>query len=109
MVRVAEGSVSLNATPVRMVEVLGLLTVNVSVVVPLSGMRPTANALLMVGGATTVMLTLEVFPVPPSVEVTVRLLLFTPAVVPVTFTERGQEARAATFTPVRCTKPNPYT
>ena len=39
------------------------------------------NALMMTGGATTVMEALEVLPVPPSVEVTCTLLFFTPAVV----------------------------
>ena len=38
---------------------------------------------------------LEVFPVPPSVEVTWTLLFFTPAVVPCTLTETVQEALAA--------------
>jgi hypothetical protein len=51
--------------------------------------------LLMVGGATTVKLALEVLPVPPSVEVTWTLLFFTPAVVPVTSTEKVQEDPAA--------------
>src|SRR5207302_11519472 len=45
------------------------------------------NALMITGGAITVIDALEVFPVPPSVDVTCTLLFFTPAVVPVTFTE----------------------
>jgi len=41
------------------------------VAVPFNGMLPEGlNALLMVGGATTVTEAFEVFPVPPSVEVT---------------------------------------
>src|SRR5713226_1778642 len=60
--------------------------VKVRLVEPVSGMLAAPNALMITGGATTVMLALEVFPVPPSVEVTCTLLFFTPAVVPVTFT-----------------------
>src|SRR5579859_3618747 len=84
-VPVVEGSVSLNATPVRSPGAvrLGLLMVKVSVVMPFSGMLTAGlNALLMVGGATTVRVALAVLPVPPFVEVACTLLFFTPPEVP---------------------------
>ncbi|HMG75088.1 MAG TPA: hypothetical protein VK582_16415 [Pyrinomonadaceae bacterium] len=66
------GSVSLNPTPVSVLAELGLVIVNVSGVVPLSGMVGVGapNCLLIVGGAKTVMLALEVLPKPPSLELT---------------------------------------
>src|SRR5205823_1997039 len=67
-VPVAEGSVSLNATPVRSPRAVrfGLVMVNVMVVIPFNGMLTAGlNALLMVGGTTTVMVALAVLPVPP--------------------------------------------
>ena len=64
------GTVSLNAIPVSVVPVFGLVTVNVKLVVPFSGMLAAPKALLMVGGATTVRLAFEAFPMPPSVELT---------------------------------------
>src|SRR5579864_4357192 len=82
-VPVAEGSVSLNATPVRsplagVPGLFGLLMVKVTVVVPFSGMLPAPNALLIVGGATTVTVALAVL-LPPSVELTCTELLLSPA------------------------------
>jgi hypothetical protein len=76
------GSVSLNATPVSATVVFGLLMVKLRLVEPFRGMLAAPNALLIVGGPTTVMLALEVLPVPPFVELTVTLLFLTPAVVP---------------------------
>ena len=67
------------------------------------------NALMMTGGATTVMEALEVLPVPPSVEVTWTLLFLTPAVVPVTLTETVQVALAASVPPERLMLPDPAT
>jgi hypothetical protein len=61
------------------------------------------NALVIVGGPTTLMLALEVFPVPPFVELTVTLLFFIPAVVPCTFTEIMQLAPGARLAPERLT------
>jgi hypothetical protein len=67
----------------------------------------------MVGGATvggvssTVREVAEVSPVPPFVDDTVTLLLFTPVVVPVTLTENVQEAPAAKVAPERVTLPDP--
>jgi len=67
------------------------------------------NVLAIVGGATTVIEALDVFPVPPSVEVTCTLLFFTPAIVPCTFTVTVQLALAASVPPVRLTEPEPAT
>src|SRR5258708_245764 len=83
--------------------------VKLSEVEPFSGMLPATNALMMTGGATTVMLAFEVLPVPPSVEVTWTLLFFTPAVVPCTFTETVHEALAASVPPDKLTEPEPAT
>lgn len=67
----------------------GLVIVKVRVVDPLSRIVEAPNALVMVGGATTVKVAvLEVVPVPPSTdEIVPVVLFFVPAVVPVTFTE----------------------
>src|ERR1700674_7898 len=65
------GSVSLNATPVRSPAAVrfGLLMVKVRVEVEFSAIpKAGLNALLMVGGATTVMVALPVLPAPPLVE-----------------------------------------
>jgi hypothetical protein len=40
------------------------------------------NALMITGGPTTVMLVALILPFPPSLEVTMTLLVFTPGVVP---------------------------
>src|SRR6266851_1086593 len=53
------------------------------------------NILLIVGGPTTVIEAFEVLPVPPSFEVTCTLLFFTPAVVPVTSTEKVHDEPTA--------------
>ena len=90
-----EGSGSLKATAVSAVVALAFVIVKLSDVDPFSGMLPAPNALLIVGGATTVRLALEVFPVPPSVEVTWTELFFIPALVPVTFTENVHDDPAA--------------
>ena len=91
------GSVSLKATPVRSAAavVFGLLMVKVSVEVPFRGMLVGLNALLIVGGATTVRLAVPVLPVPATVSLALTLLLFTPAVVPCTVTETVHDAPGA--------------
>ena len=76
------GSVSLNATPVRVVMVLLFWIVKLKLVEPFSGMLAAPNALMITGGPTTVMLAFEVFPVPASAEVMLTLLFFTPPVIP---------------------------
>src|SRR6478735_751466 len=95
------GRVSLNPTPVSATVVLGLVMVKLSEVEPFNGMLVAPNVLAIVGGATTVIEALDVFPVPPSVEVTWTLLFFTPAIVPCTFTVTVQLALAASVPPVR--------
>ena len=56
------GSVSLKPTPVSATVVLGLVMVKLSEVEPFSGMLTAPKVFAMVGGATTVMEALEVFP-----------------------------------------------
>jgi len=95
------GSVSVNATPVSDTAfAAGLVIVNVSEVVAFSAIVKGLNALAIEGGATTLTLAVAVPPVPPSVDVTLPVvLLFKPAVVPVTFTENVQLAFAAMVPP----------
>src|SRR5579859_1824104 len=57
------GRLSVKATPLRALAVFGLVMVKLRVLVAL-------KALLMVGGAMTVRLAFEAFPMPPSVELT---------------------------------------
>jgi hypothetical protein len=112
-VPVADGNESVNATPVRSpaAVVLELLIVKVTLVVPFRGMLAAPNALLIVGGATTVMLAFEVPPVtpPPFVAVGVTLLFFTPAVVPVMFTDKVQFVAGAILAPDKLTEEEPAT
>lgn len=65
--------------------------------------------LLMVGGraAITSRLAVEVLPVPASVEVTVTLLSFEPAVVPVTVNETTQEVPGSRLAPDKLTEEEP--
>jgi hypothetical protein len=82
------GSTSEKPTPVSAFDALGLVIVIVRLVVPSSGMLAAPNALVIVGGATTVRVAVAVLPVPPLAE-TMALVVFTlaPGVKPVTFTE----------------------
>jgi hypothetical protein len=100
------GKVSLNATPVAATAVVFWI-VKLRLVEPFSGIEAAPNALLIVGGPTTVMLALDVLPVPLSVAVTVTLLFFTPPVVPVMFTLNVHEAVAARVAPERLTEVAP--
>lgn len=97
------GRVSVKATPVSPKPELGLLMLNVKLVVPLSGMLATPNALLMVGGlATMSVAVLLVAPVPPFVElITPVVLLTTPLRVPVTLKEIVQELLTGIPPPLR--------
>src|SRR5262249_43098467 len=81
--------------------------VKVKVVEPFTGKLPTPNALMITGGATTVMESFDVLPLPPSVEVTCPLLFFTPALVPLTPTEKVQDPLAANVPPAREMVPLP--
>jgi hypothetical protein len=88
-------SVSLKAMPFSAVVLAaGLVMVNVTVVVPFSGMLAAPKAFEIVGGATTLMVAvLLVAPVPPSVELIVLVvLLASPAAVPVTLTLNVHDA-----------------
>src|SRR5262245_53410539 len=87
------GSVSVKATPVSAtVLATGLVIVKVSEVVVFRAMVDGLNALAIEGGATTSKLAEAVPPVPPSVEVTLPVVLFWgPAAMPVTFTENVHE------------------
>src|SRR5262249_60741658 len=79
------GRVSVNPTPVSATVVFGLVIVNDSVVVWLSGTVAAPNAFDIVGAASTVRVAvLLVAPVPVSVALTAPVVLFlTPAVAPV--------------------------
>jgi hypothetical protein len=103
------GSVSVKATPESAVVVLLFWMVKLSDVEPFSGMLAAPNALLITGAPTTVMLAFEVLPVPPSVELTVTLLFFTPAVVPCTLTDTVHDALAASVPADRLTELDPAT
>src|SRR5712692_9323631 len=83
------GRLSVKATPLSALAVFGLTMVKLSVLLAFSATLVGLKALLMVGGATTLRLALDVLPVrpPTSVEVAVTLLFFTPAVDPRTVTE----------------------
>lgn len=73
-----DGSASAKAMLLRNTLGFGLVIVKVSVVVPFSATETAPNVLVMLGGATTVIVVPYVFPVPPSSELTVTELLFTP-------------------------------
>src|SRR6185437_10955522 len=103
------GSVSLKPTPVSAVVVLLFWMVKLKLVEPFSGIEAAPNALIITGEPTTVIEAFEVFPVPPSVEVTWTLLFFTPAVVPWILTETVQLALAANVPPERLMDPAPPT
>src|SRR5262249_12364306 len=81
----------------------GLLTLNVRVVAPFSGTPPAPKVLWITGGAITVIDAVVDWLVPPSVEPAITLLLWTPAAVPVTFTEKEQPAPLASDAPDRLT------
>src|SRR5262249_7630518 len=96
------GNVSVNATPVNATVALGLVIVNDRVVVWPTGTNDAPKALVIVGGATTVIVAvLLVVPVPPFADVMAPVVLFlTPAVVPVTVTPNVQFPPAAIAAPV---------
>src|SRR5579863_8302218 len=59
------GRLSVNATPVSATPAFGFVMLNVSEVVPFSGMVATPNAFVIAGGLATVKLAVAVLPVPP--------------------------------------------
>src|SRR5262249_41684358 len=97
-----DGSASINPTPVRVVVALLLVIVNVSVVVPPSGIVAAPNDFEMVAGPTTVMVAvLLVAPAPLSFELMGPVVLFcTPAAVPITVTLNEQVPLAASVPPL---------
>src|SRR5260221_12577018 len=74
--------------------------VKVKLVEPLSGMLAAPNALMITGGATTVTLALDVFPVPAVVAPTVALLFLTPAGVPLTFADTVHDVPGGRLAPL---------
>src|SRR5262249_36080557 len=106
MIRPA-GSVSLKATPVSPTVVLLFWMVKLKLVEPFNGIEAAPKALLMVGGATTVIDAFAVLPVPPLVDVTCTLLFLTPAVVPCTFRETVQFELGGTEAPDKLTVEEP--
>jgi len=77
--------------------------VKLNEVEPLRGMLAAPNVLVMTGAVVAVTVALDVFPVPPFVEVTCTLLFFTPPVTAVTPTEKVQELFVARVAPARLT------
>ncbi len=98
-----EGRESVKASPLRPTVVFGLVMVNVTLVLPFSGTEVAPNALLMVGGATTVSVAvLLVLPAPVSAELMAPVVLdLVPADVPVTFTPMEHEPLDASVPPVK--------
>lgn len=64
------GKLSVNAMPLSATFVFGLVMLNVSDVVPFTGMLAAPKVLAMAGGEATVRFAVAVLPVPPLVEVT---------------------------------------
>jgi hypothetical protein len=97
------GSVSVNATPVNAIALAaGLTIVNCKDVVAFNAMDVGLKTLLMDGGAITVRFADAVLPVPPSFEVTAPVVLvYCPAVAPVTVTLNWHWPLAAIVAPVR--------
>ena len=95
----------MNATPVKAVPELGFVIAKVKEVVPLGAIVPTPNVFVMEGGEKTVNVAVEVFPVPPLVELTWTLFVFVPAVVPKMLTLKLHELLAASVAPDRLTVP----
>jgi hypothetical protein len=100
------GRASVKATPVRAVVALLFWTVKVNEVEPPSGIDAAPKALMITGGATTVMVAVAVLPVPLLAEMLTELF-FTPAEVPVTLTTTVQLPLAAMVPPDRPTVPDP--
>ena len=85
------------------------MIVKLRVADPFSGMLAALKDFVSAGGATTVRRAVFVPLVPPLVEVAATLLLFAPAVVPVTFTEIVQLVPGARLAPLRLMDEDPST
>jgi hypothetical protein len=97
------GTVSVKATPVSATAfAAGFVIVKVSDVVAFKAMLLGLKAFAIDGGATTLIKAEAVPPLPPSVEVTLPVVLFcVPAVIPVTLMENVQLVFAARVAPLR--------
>jgi hypothetical protein len=97
------GNVSVKATPVSATALApGFVIVKVREVVPFKGIAAAPNALAIEGGATTLIDADAVPPVPPSVDVTLPVVLFcVPATAPVVFTEKVHEVLDARVAPTK--------
>lgn len=97
------GNVSLKATPAcGSALAAGLAMVKVRVETPFGAIVDGENALAIEGGPSTWIVAVADTPVPPSVDVTLLVVLtFEPAVVPVMFTLNVQEALAPRVAPER--------
>ena len=95
------GKVSLKPTPANVAVLFVLLIVNVKVDVLPWGIDAGLNPLLIEGGDTTVMPADAVLPVPPLLDETFPVVLvYTPAVVPVTVTLNVHGTPGATVAPL---------
>jgi hypothetical protein len=102
------GIVSVKPIPLKEAPVFGLESVKVSEVLPFNATLATANALVKAGGWVTAILAEAVLPLPPSVEVTALVVLFSvPVAMAETFTAKVHAALAARVAPVRVTLPDP--
>ena len=97
------GSVSVKATPLSEVPEFELVMVKVRVVVPFTATDVGLNEAAIEGADTTMrVLEVAVLPVPPLVELTAPVVVvYEPAVAPVTVTGTGRLLAAATEAPVR--------
>src|ERR1700676_868801 len=94
------GKPSLKAIPLSALA-FGLVMMNVRVLLPFTATVAGEKDLVKVGGATTVRGALEVLPGPPSLEVTVTALIFAPALIANTLTEKVQEEPGVSVPPAR--------
>ena len=100
------GRMSVNPTPVSDVKPGFVIAKTREVLLPrCTDAAP--NVLVMVGGATAVIVAMAVLPVPLLVDVTVTELFFTPALVAVTLRETEQLPMAASVPSKRLTVPLP--
>jgi hypothetical protein len=103
------GNESVNAAPVSGTA-FGLLSVNVKLVDPLTGIVDAPNAFAIVGGAPTTNVADAVFPVPPLVALTWPVVLIhDPTLVPFTNTPKLHVFPAPMVAPDREIKPAPVT
>lgn len=99
------GRLSVIVTPVAIVVGSGFVTTKVRLIIPFTGIVALPNDFVMVGGFATVMLAIDVLPVPAFPEVTVTELVCMPEATPVTLTEIVQVALAAKVKFARLTVP----